>query len=505
MRLTFMASAVAAVSLTGVGLVPATAAAQPGGVTAACSIDPNTPKELAVMSLTFQRAKSAQNPEERKKILMGVMKELDTKPERFAKNLAGFNYTLSQALVMWAMEPGIGHAPARSVLGFVSNPAEPYDIVDGLDAAFKGIVAAAPACADDVKAMRQNEVWLANTQAALSASNGGNLDSAEFYAKRSMKLSGESPYPHYVLANTANARGDKKTAILHWGHVVQRAGTDTSYRDLRNSSMYYTAMSQLELASGAQGADQVAMAKEAAGSFKALLEVNPDSPDAANLYNGWADALTMAKDTASIPQVYAGLLAAPDKATDISLTMAGVIATRSNKADDALKLFEAAVQKNPNNRDGLRNLAATYYGKDKFQEMFAPSRKLVDIDPNNYDGWMMFAYAAQGLGKAAKLPAEKKAWTDTLVKYNTIAEALPVKVDVAGFSRGSQNATLTLSLEQIATTGTYSVTAEFLDAAGNVVASATESTGALKKGERKEIVLKADGDKIYGYRYKPIK
>jgi tetratricopeptide (TPR) repeat protein len=182
-----------------------------------------------------------------------------------------------------------------------------------------------------------------------------------------------------------------------------------------------------------------------------------------------------------------------------------VIATRSNKADDALKLFEAAVQKNPNNRDGLRNLAATYYGKDKFQEMFAPSRKLVDIDPNNYDGWMMFAYAAQGLGKAAKLPAEKKAWTDTLVKYNTIAEGLPVKVDVAGFSRGSQNAKLTLSLEQIAATGTYSVTAEFLDAAGNVVASATESTGALKKGERKEIVLKADGDKIYGYRYKPIK
>lgn len=506
MRLTFMAGALAAASLTGAALVPTTADAQPGGVAAACNIDPNTPKELAVMSLTFQRAKSAANPEDRKKILMGVMKELDTKPQRFEKNLAGFHYTMSQALVMWAVEPGVGAAPARATLGFVTNPTESYDIVDGLDAAFKGIVEAAPACADDVKAMRQNEAWLAVTQSALSASNEGQLDSAEYYAKKSMKLSGVIPYPHYVLANVANARNDKKAALMHWGHVVDLAGSDTTFRDLKHTSMYYIAMNRLEMAGSAEGDEQVTIAKQAAGSFKALLEANPENPEAANLYNGWADAVTMAKDTANISQVYAGLLAAPDKATDISLTMAGVIATRANKADDALKLFELAVQKNPNNRDGLRNLAATYYGKDKFQEMFEPSRKLVAIDPNNYDGWMMFAYAAQGIGKSAKLPAEKKAWTDTLVKYNTIADELPVKVEIAGFTRGGQNASLTLSLEQMAAAGgTYPITVEFLDAAGNVVSSATESSGPLKKGERKDVVIKADGEKIYGYRYKPIK
>lgn len=67
-------------------LLPALAMAQPGGVSTACSIDPNNPKELALQSLAFNRAKSAQSPEDRKKVLMGVMKELDTKPERFAKN-----------------------------------------------------------------------------------------------------------------------------------------------------------------------------------------------------------------------------------------------------------------------------------------------------------------------------------------------------------------------------------------------------------------------------------
>ncbi|MBL0938655.1 MAG: hypothetical protein IBJ03_07160 [Gemmatimonadaceae bacterium] len=504
MRLTFMAGAMAAATAT--LMLPAISAAQPGGVSAACSIDPNNPKELAMQSLAFQRAKTAQNPDDRKKVLTAVLKELDTKPERFAKNPLGYNYMLSQALVMWAVEPGVGPTPTRGSIGFVTNPAEPYDIVDGLDKSFKAMTAAAPECAGDVKDLRQNEAWLAMTQAALSASNGGKLDSAEYYAKSSMKLSGESPYPHYVLANVANARNDKKTAVLHWGHVVQFAGSDTSYRDLKNGSLYYVAMTKLELASGAQGAEQQTLAKEAAEAFKATLEANPESPDAANLYNGWADALTLAKDTANISQVYAGLLSAPDKANDITLTMGGVIATRANKNADAVKLFEEAVKKNPTSRDGLRNLAATYYGLEKFNEMFAPSKKLVEIDPNNYDAWMMFAYAAQGLGKNAKAPAEKKAWTDTLVKYNTIAEGLPVKVDVTGFSRGGANSTLQLALEQVAAAdGNYSVTVEFLDQAGNVVATATEQSGPIKKGAKKEVSFKGAGDKIYGYRYKPIK
>jgi hypothetical protein len=167
----------------------------------------------------------------------------------------------------------------------------------------------------------------------------------------------------------------------------------------------------------------------------------------ANHYNNWAEALTLAKDTANMSSVYADMLANPDKQSDIVLAVGGVVATRANKADDALKLFELSVKKNPNSRDGLRNVAASYYGKDRFKEMWAPSAKLVALDPNNYDGWMMFAYASQGLAKAAKLPAEKKAWTDSLVKYQTFAENLPVKVDVSGFSRGANEATLILALE----------------------------------------------------------
>jgi tetratricopeptide (TPR) repeat protein len=486
--------------------VPQILAAQPGGVASACSVDPNSPKELALMELQIQGARSAATPEARMTALRKMIKELDTKTELQQKNPGGYQYRLAQALTMWGMEPDIGYTPVRSALGFESNPTGTIDLVTSLDQAYKGIVAALPDCAAEVKDLRQSEVWLAVTRKALDASNAGTMDSAEIYAKRSLLLSANNPYPHYVLANVANSRKERDAAIGHWKMVVAEAGTDTSYTDLKNSSLYLLSINQLEAAESASGAAKATLGKEAAESFKALIAATPDSPDVPNMMNSLADAYAIAGDSAAIPSIYADMMANPSAHTDLALTMGGVLAVRINKADDAIKLFEGAVAKNAFARDALRNLAATYYGKDMFKEMFAPSHKLVAIDPNNYDGWMMFAYAAQGLAKGSTVVNEKKAWTDSLVKYQTVAEALPVKVDVAAFQRGATEVSLTLQFEQqAATEGTYEVTVEFVDATGSTVGSATSSVGPIKTGESKNATFKAAAPNIVGYRYKSIK
>lgn len=526
MRLSFARGLVLTGLVAGVSSAPALLLAQPGGVSAGCEIDPNNPKDLAVLELQYQRAKGATTPDARQSALKTIIKELDTKPERFAKNPAGVALRMNQALTLWAVEPGIGYNPQRALLGFVTDPGSTIDLIGALDASFKAMVAAIPSCDATVRQMRQNEVWLALTRRALDASNAGQLDTATFYANKSLQMSTENPYPHYVLANVANVKKERAAAIGHWQQVIKEAGADTNYRDIKNSSMYLVSVNQLEAAEAAQGAEQVKWAKDAVTSFKALLGTNPDTPDAPNIMQSLADAMRMAGDSASIPTIYADMLVKPAGYSDVSLTMAGVIATRMNKTDDALKLFDAAVKKNPAARDALRNLAAAYYGKEQFTNMFAPLKQLVAIDPNNYDGWMMFAYASQGLAKAVKMPevkkgavptpdqrkvmeaasTERKAWNDSTTKYMTIADALPVKVDVTMFQKNTKDVALTLQFEQTtATDGTYNVTVEFVDAAGAVIGTATQSVGPLKKGAPKSAVFKAAATNVAGYRYKALK
>src|SRR5262245_8751167 len=162
MRLSFTPGAVAAAFVAGLSIAPA-ASAQPGGVAPACNLDANNPKELAMLELPLQKARSATTPEGRQAALRDMMKELDNKPERFAKNPAGYNLRMSQALGMWALEPTIGYTPTRAQIGMQTNPAEKIDIVAKLDESYKAIVATYPSCENEVKQLRQNETWLAVT------------------------------------------------------------------------------------------------------------------------------------------------------------------------------------------------------------------------------------------------------------------------------------------------------------------------------------------------------
>jgi predicted Zn-dependent protease len=204
--------------------------------------------------------------------------------------------------------------------------------------------------------------------------------------------------------------------------------------------------------------------------------------------------------------VYAPLLAAPDKFNDFTHTMGGVIATQANRLDDAQAMFEAAVKRNPTARDALRNVAATYYAKQQFTAMFDPLTKLVTIDPNNKDAWEMYAYGYQGLMNGTKVPAEKKAFADSLLKYKAYADKLPAKVDVVNFQRGATSSQLVLSVEQQAEApGTYPITVEFLDTKGAVVASDTQTVGPVAKGKAAQVTFKASGAGMVGYRYKALK
>jgi tetratricopeptide (TPR) repeat protein len=494
------AATVATLSLSAVAL------AQPGGVGPSCELDGNSPKELFVANQAYQKAAQQTDPAARQIALKEVMKQLTNKADKWkSKNPMGHAMLTGQTLALWIADQQTPLVTTRGAIGATDAPETPINLIEATDEAFKSIVAASPACAGDVATLRQNEGWLAMTRKALDMSSG-DADSANAYAQHSLTLLPENnPYPYQVLGIVAQRQGDVDKAVASWDKAVEASGTDSSYADIRQSSLFYIGLYSLEQSRTLTGAEQTARLNKAVSAMDSYLKDFGTAQDAPTVMQGMGEAYMTLGDTAKVASIYAPMLATPGEFSDYALTMGGVLATQAEKTADAITLFESAVNKNPNQRDALRNLAASYYTDKQYEKMVKPLQHLVSIDPNNVDAWSMFAFGAQGRMQAATAAPEKKQWTDSLVYYAGKADSLPVKLSIDEFQRNAESVAFTVSLEgntDKPKANTLSV--EFLDASGNVVATASEEVAPLPRGERKVIRLEAQGSGIVAYRYKPL-
>ncbi len=480
-------------------------AAQTAPAPSACNVDQSKPKELSLVYLTYTRLSAAPAGPARDPLIKNMLKELMDKPEKYTSNPAGYNYMLSLALTAATTQPG-GVAPTtRGAMGLTTRPTEPFDAITELDQAYKRWEAAMPACASDIASARNSEAWLAVTNAAFGFIEKAPADSAIYFANKSILLSPKNPFAHHILATVAQKGNKNPEAMAEWKLVIDQAGADTGYKDIRQNALFYLGLYELQDAAKGSGDAAKALAKSSAGYFREFLKVNPNGPDAANVMNNLAQSLQVAGDTEGLKAMYMEMVADPTKYSESLLATGGVIAAQANDMVNAGKLFAGMVAVNPQSRDGLRNLASTLHGQDKFIDMYPPLRRLMELDPNNFDGMMLFAHAAAGMEKQAKTPAEKKAWTDTLTKYNNLAEALKARVEVTGFTRGLESADVTLVVEHAGTgTGNYTVSVDFLDKAGAVLGSGSESTGPIAKGDKKTVTIKAAVKGVVSFRYKPL-
>lgn len=481
--------------------------AQPGGVGPSCEVDGNSPKELFVANQAFQRAAMATDPVARQTALKQTMKQLTDKPDKYrSKNPLGYEMVLGQTLSLWIADESMPLVPTRGAIGAVDEPEAPINLIQATDEAFDAIVAGSPVCEATVQTLRQSEGWLAMTRKALDLSSG-DADSARHYANNSLTLLAENnPYPYQVLGVVAQREGQVDDAIANWDKAVAAAGSDTNYVDIKQSSLFYVGMYSLQEARTQTGAPQTARLNKAVDAMTSYLAEFPTAPDAPTMMQGLGEAYLTLGDTAKVASIYAPMMASPAAYDDFTLTMAGVLATQAERTNDAITLFEAAIAKNPNQRDALRNLAASFYTAEQFDKMSEPLDRLIALDPNNVDAWSMYAFGAQGrMNAAADNPALKKQWTDSLIFYATKADSLPVKVTVNEFQRQDSSAVLTVMLEgntDAPKANTLSV--DFLDRAGNVVATASEQVAPITKGELKTVRLEGQGSGIVAYRYKPL-
>ena len=508
-----------------------------------CDVDEGTPNQLARAVLDLQLAQGSGKPEDVALKLKDAVRLAHDGDMR--ENPTGRAFVFGKTLVMWMAQPSMASGvTTRGAVGLADNPTAPFDIVAGVDSAFSIVEASSPDCVATTAPWRQQKGWVDLVNKAIELENSGKTDSAVYYAKRSIQLSRGAPYGYMVLAEAAVKNNQPKDAISNYKEAIA-AAKDTAEADQRRQMEATLGNYVLDLSDKSTGAEKASYIDDAKSAFGALAK-DPGTKFVDAARAGQVRIATTSGDTTAIRASYADQLANPSAFPYMSLMSAAVTAARAHQDKDAIKLFEGARLVNPNHRDVLYNLSRLYLLDSAYTQGLPLARQLVTVDPSNPDNYQLLtiAYAsikkdydvkqkayeskAKALGRransakgralkaaidsAARMTPLIRAYSDSAktavdsaLKYNEIMLKLPAKVTFSLFTPTDSMATIGGSIaNETDTAKTFSLKLEFVDKAGNVVATQVVPVGPVAPHASAPFKAEARGAGIIAFRYAPV-
>ena len=465
-----------------------------------CDINDSKPFQVNSARIYLNKATSPSGKEdERPRHLKNAIEVLTKDGDRIG-NPVGRAYLLGRTLFVWTQQPGIGFTSTRGRIGYTDNPGQPVDLLAAIDSAFSVVEAGAPACADSVGKFRSaisNKLF----NDAVALINSQQVDSAEVLVRKSRLLTPNSPYVWNALAIIEERRGRTDSLPTFYAKVLETTKGDTAFAKLRQSAMFNLAIVKMTQADQLSGEAKRAALTEAR---TLLQQYDTEAPGNPNTQRALARALSALGDTAAATQAYASMLADPSKYSEVQLFEAAAALAIARKNADAVKLFDAALALNPYNRDGLFNLASTYSQAGDFAAMRAAAERLVAVDPGNPDSWQQLAVAYQGLSRGEKNDVRKKAWVDSLIKYNQKAKTAPLRVQVTQLRHAGARHSVSGTVQNLGTSPReVTLKFEFLDRSGTVVASQEAKVGSVAPGSASPFTVVVEQAGVVGYRYAP--
>lgn len=486
---------------TGLLVAALSTASAVAGAQGKCDINEGSPYQINSAKIYLGKVQSGKESE-RESHLKNAVKVLTENPDRI-NNQLGRNWLLARAYYEWGQRKQYKETlvARRGDLGFVSNPDATIDLVAAMDTALTFVESQAPQCATDAMRFRRN-MFGTLFNPAVELFNADVTDSAASLVNRALLIYKGSPHAYMMLAQAAIKKNDAPTALAQFRRAIEASGTDTSYAKVKRQAMYNLSVSLISQAEEQTGAQQKATLAEA----RTLLETYvKEAPGEAAAQQALARVLTMSGDTAAVANVYAEMLANPAKFTDIQLFEAGSNAALAKRNEEATKLLEAGLAKNPYFRDALYNLSNVYFVQERADRMLPMVRRLIEVDPSNPDNYRLLAAAYQLQAKTTKDAKAKKVQQDSLLAYLDRSTKMPVRVTFTNFSHSGATHTLSGAVENLGTASkSYDLKVEFLDAQGKVVATKTANIGAVDAKARKDFTVTVQQQGIAAFRYTPL-
>jgi tetratricopeptide (TPR) repeat protein len=464
-----------------------------------------------------------------------------------AKDLKDAERSLTQAVTTGKQEK---NAAAWYYLGRYYLMAQD---MAGADSALAKAQTMAPTCKEDI-ALYRRQAWVPLYNAGVQAWQAGNTDSAIVAFRHANEIYQGEPLGLIYIANLFVGREEPDTALKHtdaakyhtdslvyasrldsaakYFRLAVPAASDPKYAKERRDAflnvarVYHSAKRYREaaaaykeyLAPSAYPNDVQAIAslagvyiaenqRDSAMALYSTLPAHADSASADDLFGAAQSVLGAIPSSPDTAAMDATCTTAQKKKTP-ALTARQIAARCQPAAVDTMRKFhafadpqyrlvvqtyEAGLAKNPYQRDALYNLTGISYLIGDTAKVLPLARRLYAADPMNR---LTLAKVAGGF----QLIGQK----DSVLRYLQIADSLPIEVTVGNFIANDKGAELTGLFTNFRSKGSspVTITFEFLDKTGAVVASKPQDVPALAAGANQSFKVTADQPTIAAWRYK---
>ena len=492
----------AAAALATALLLPSAAAAQDAG---GCSVELFKPAQLAQASILIQQAAAAPEGEPGAKLLKDAMRLLQDE-RRFLSNPLGLAYSRAQIYVLWLHQ----ETPRPQMTAFELNAgrdrAVMIDLVGAADSLLTIVETAAPECAADIDRWRQSKPWNDRIGSAYRFLEANQVDSAEAYAKAALRLDRRSPFVYNAFAQIAARRGDGAALRTNLEKAIELADRDTALVETtRQLRTQYAASLQEAAMSSNDVAERNRMLDISARTFLRIGQEDPGSPNGPAFISAALDIAMLVQDTALVREIIDPMIEDPVPYQDLALLIGAESSRMLNRAEQAMTLYRAALEKNPNIRDANYFLAFLSIEAKKPQDAMPLIEKLLAIDPSNPDNLMMKSLALRPAAEAERDPAKRRVLIREVDAVTQLESAMQHQVRITRFERRAVGALFSGEIENRGRTAkTYTLEVEFLDLEGNVVETLSVTTASAAPNASVPFTLTATRPGVAAYRYKPL-
>lgn len=360
----------------------------------------------------------------------------------------------------------------------------------GADSAFNKAETMMPACKEDISKVRYTG-WVPLVNGGIEFVKQQNNDSALALFRQANLIYRDKPAAYLnggvIFANA----GQTDSAIVYWQKAAEIAERTNAVEDRNAATRNLGAMYQ-----------KANRHQDAVPVLEKYLTWVPQDAEVKRALSvsyratGQTDkAAALEKEVGAAPQG-----AGTPAAASAGEMGAAVALYNEKKYAEAAAAFEQVVAKEPYNRDALFGLANSYIGVKNGPKLAATAARLAEIEPMNDEIVRMLANGQRMAKKEAQ--ANK-----TAIRVLS----MPVSVSITQFAPTATGATITgTATGREAQTpqgkpvvpAPLTLTFEFLDAKGAVVANQVVQIPALKPGASQPIQVTAQAPGITAWRYK---